>query len=430
MNESQLTDISMTKDASSVANQANPLVKITSQYPIRVSLTNQLRPHDVLNLATTCQHLYCYMNLHNAKARSNILSRTLCPGRGLELRKKLHCPCFTTKWHTIMGCAGDGFDAESRPCADCGINTCNECRIHVTYQVSIEDPGLLGHRWWAGYVLTNRLPHVIYPPRGPKKFDWYLPVAESTPHHDEGRLHLNLQNDRLADPAPLDRILDVNLGLEKLGPYGRTRYPYDCVGALGGLHECETNRIELICQSCFVSLAKKGWKTCSCTFRKRFVDRWTCLPCHMKETVGDQRSITKDNGHYQHPRYDPRCQCGSVRMFKAMLCKWCKGRVGESTLDPIPTTDDDSSYELSSDSEDNRSGRLKSRYSSRHTRPNTPGVWITDEGTLAIRSHGLHVEGKRLGRALVERHVLGSTVDLPRCSCPDDSPGPFPPLEN
>lgn len=100
------------------------------------NLVSFLRPEDVITL-TTCQVLHAQIRLDDAKAKANLLTKTLCPELGLAMRKMGHCRCKTRLWHKFVGCAGEGYDARSKACAACGINTCDECRIHVLYQVFV-----------------------------------------------------------------------------------------------------------------------------------------------------------------------------------------------------------------------------------------------------------------------------------------------------
>jgi hypothetical protein len=150
---------------------------------------------------------------------------TLCPGNGLEVRLKDQCPCRTRSWNSYLGCGGEGYDVKS--CISCGISTCDECRIHVTYQVHVEDPGLDSRRWWTGYVLSCPFPVGLYPPKGPDNASWYLPPGLRRSHHDQGRLHAALEDDVIANPEPIERILDINLGHQRITPSGRTALPFD-----------------------------------------------------------------------------------------------------------------------------------------------------------------------------------------------------------
>jgi hypothetical protein len=89
--------------------------------------------------------------MDSVQVKANLLKKTLCPGLGLEARLANHCPCKTRDWYLYAGCGGEGYDVDSKPCVECGVNTCDECRIHVVYQTFMEDPGLNARRWWAEY---------------------------------------------------------------------------------------------------------------------------------------------------------------------------------------------------------------------------------------------------------------------------------------
>lgn len=138
---------------------SNTFVSALSQYPILVALVSQLRPEDLVPVVQTCQSIHNLLNLDDAKFRASLLTKTLCPGRGVGYRMNRHKVCETTssKWHYTMTCGGieGGEHVECRACVKCGINTCDECRIQVTYQCLIEDPGLDNRRWWAGFMFLG-----------------------------------------------------------------------------------------------------------------------------------------------------------------------------------------------------------------------------------------------------------------------------------
>lgn len=267
--------------------------------------------------------------MHEAKVKANLLSKTLCPGVGVKLREEGACPCRTPGWHKHIGCAGAGFDAVSKPCVECGINTCDECRIHIMYQVFMEDPGLDNHRWWAGYLFAFRNPTTLYPPQGPDKASWYLPADLARPHHDQGRLHIPLHVNAIADPEPLDRLLDTNLGTHHLTPWGRTTVPFEGMNVIGILSMVASSRKQATCQACFDSLYVGSPEPCSCTLRKRFLDRWVCMACH----IADWERVCDD----ENPSSSPTCcHCGDVIAEEedyAPTCSWCDAPVGEMQED-------------------------------------------------------------------------------------------------
>ncbi|KAH7395333.1 hypothetical protein DE146DRAFT_105213 [Phaeosphaeria sp. MPI-PUGE-AT-0046c] len=201
-----------------VGNASVPFVAAVAAYPVLEALVSHLRPDDLVTLTTVCQTVSNLIRMDEAKVKANLLSKTLCPGLGLSIRNRTHCPCRTREWHKSIGCGGAGYDAKSKPCIECGINTCNECRVHVTYQPLMEDPGLDGRRWWAGYTFLTSGPLAICPPRGPTKASWYLPAEQTRSHHDQGRIHIPLQIRAIADPEPLDRLLDADLATKDLEP--------------------------------------------------------------------------------------------------------------------------------------------------------------------------------------------------------------------
>lgn len=112
----------------------------------------------------------------------------------------------------------------------------------MAYQVCMEDPGMDGHRWWAGYPFTFPTPVALYPPRGPGQTSWDLPSDLKHSHHDQGGLHAPLYIDAIADPELLDRLLDMDLGWHTLTPRGRTTFPFQGRNVVGFLNSIATSR--------------------------------------------------------------------------------------------------------------------------------------------------------------------------------------------
>lgn len=152
--------------------------------------------------------------MHDTNVKANILSKVLCTDVGLRLRSRFHCTCHwtTETWKMIARCGGKRSGVEMQPCCMCGVNTCDECRIHVVYHVFSESPGLDGHPWWAGYPVLIQHATAIYPPKRGDTSEWDLPSDQAMPLHDQGRVHSSLYDCTVGEPEPIDRLLDFNLG--------------------------------------------------------------------------------------------------------------------------------------------------------------------------------------------------------------------------
>jgi hypothetical protein len=155
-------------------------------------LASHLVPDDLVSLTQVSQVLHGHIRMHDANAKANLLTKTLCPGVGYAARTQLHCPCSVKGFHRTISCTSLGDDFESHPCAECGLNTCDECRIHVFYNCRTEDPGLDQHRWWAAYIFLHPPAFALYPPKDANNQAWYLPVQQMKPLHDQGRFHIPL----------------------------------------------------------------------------------------------------------------------------------------------------------------------------------------------------------------------------------------------
>lgn len=378
-------------------------------------LVSHLQPDDLVTVTTTCQVVQQQFRMGNTKVKKSLLRKTLCPGLGLEIRRSIHCPCKTPAWHKYSGCGGEGYDVTSKPCIECGINTCDECRTHVTYQVFMDDSGLDNRRWWAGHLML--IPYVfgLLPPEGIEGSSWHLPPDLMTSHHDEGRLHIPAHVSALADPEPLDRILDKNLGRHNLSPWGRTTEPYNGENVIDPLTTIAMDRRVLVCQPCYKEQReRKEVAPCSCTLRKRFLDRWMCIPCNLKEMNRiqgkrtDQLELDETEIHYE----SFTCRCGSKFSLHGdmeFLCAWCDGCI-------IVHDHEDTNEELekdfkNTDDDDSNAGPVPEVA--------TPGVLTpvdNKDGTMAVYYNSTRISGERIGRRMVNLWAIQKGINLP-CSC-------------
>jgi hypothetical protein len=387
-------------------------------------LVSHLRPDDLVALTTTCQNINSQMRMNEAPVKSNLLTKTLCPGVGLEVRSACHCSCKTRGWHSYSGCGGEGYDVDSRPCIACGVNTCDECRIHVVYQVYMEDPGLDNRRWWAGHVLTDAVPIALHPPKAPDGASWNLPPDVMRPHHDQGRFHIPLFVYALADPEPLDRILDTDLGRYEIIPRGRISLPFDGMKVVGTFNDIARSREELVCLSCTKERDVLGSMPCQCTLRKRFLDRWVCIPCHLDEQQRVSEQINTVPIQETHGwRLEIYCRCGikiKPDEYKRR-CTWCDGHIADTYEHEESHEDDDddvSEAHKNNDDEDDNAGPAPI--------DSSVGTLIqvdNKDGTSAVYHNGTRISGERLSRGMVLQWAARKGAKLPCQCCTDDCPG-------
>jgi hypothetical protein len=381
---------------------------------------SHIRPNDLVELTTTCQNINAQIRMNEAQVKANLLTKTLCPGLGLLARKLSHCPCKTRGWNTYIGCGGEGYDVHSKPCAECGLNTCDECRIHVVYQTFMEDPGLDNRRWWAGHVLNIPTPFGLLPPRGADGDAWNLPADLMRSHHDQGRFHAPLSVYAVADPEPLDRILDTNLGLRDITPVGRTNMPFDGENVVGIFQTITELRKEMLCGDCAEECELADLAPCSCTLRKRFVDRWVCASCFQKEHASDwelshSHLVVHGAGHVVVREHCSCCDQISPGNYK-MRCNWCDGHIPNETENDGEDIHDAAEEDVrNNDDDDENAGPAP-------TDPpaNRPVQVENKDGSLSIFWNGTRISGERLSRAMVIGWLVDTGVELPCqcCKCP------------
>ncbi|CAN9392156.1 unnamed protein product [Alternaria alternata] len=232
------------------SNSDKPLAVALATYPVQEALVSFLTPDDLVVLTLISQAFHKHIRMDDANAKANILSKTLCPGMGYFARAISHCICSVKSFEPIVDCAGLGFATESRPCAKCAVNTCDECRIHVLYNFLTEDSGFDQRRWWAGFCFLQPEAIAVYPPKNSEEDAWHLPIKDMKPLHDQGRIHIPLNIIAIGDPEPLQRILDLDLGTHQfIEPIGRTQYPYSGVQIVSSLNMIVNKRKDLTCPS-------------------------------------------------------------------------------------------------------------------------------------------------------------------------------------
>ncbi|RAR09370.1 hypothetical protein DDE82_001882 [Stemphylium lycopersici] len=374
-------------------NAANPLAVALAQYPILETMVSFLPPKALVTMTQVSQTLHS----HIAKT-----------------------------FHSAVGCAANGFLAESRPCTECGVNTCNECRIHVFYNHLTEDAGFDQRRWWAGFFFLNPVVVAAVPPKHEDSRAWYRPIESMGPLHDQGRVHIPLCIPALGDPEPMDRLLDLDLGSSQIiTPHGRSQDPYSGREIVSFLNATIMARKELVCSSCFKERQKKYPTPCSCTLRKRFLDRWLCVGCYIEEEEADKDlechiAVGDDVGGHHHHHH--LCDCGATigsGSRPKLICNWCKGEITgkwADNEDDHGDVDDENAGEVEEDEE---------RYEEHSAAdfadldPDELGYAKNRDGTLSVYVNGTCVRGEHVGRAIIRgwREAQGIASECICCKC-------------
>ncbi|KAH7069150.1 hypothetical protein BKA63DRAFT_422327 [Paraphoma chrysanthemicola] len=249
-------------------------------------------------------------------------------------------------------------------------------------------------------------------------------------HHDQGRIHVPLHIHGLADPEPLDRIIDLNLGNHSITPCGRTEAPFDGESLLGIFNMFAMKRKELMCQACFRDHEAKGFAPCSCTFRKRFLDRWLCIPCYVKENeVESQRRvqavIETEPGHV----HALTCRCGATIAIDddyMAICTWCNGEVDyEEDPEPEQAENADEHIDNANSVDDEQDDNLA--LAPAEQLPQHMYSAYNKDGTVSVFYEHKRIMGEPLGHAMILQEARRRGIDLPctccRCPVPDHNCG-------
>ncbi|USP76127.1 hypothetical protein yc1106_03401 [Curvularia clavata] len=411
------------------SNTTNPLAASLALYPVLETLVSFLPPFDVVTLTQVSQTLHAHIRMHDATVKGNILSKTLCPGLGCYMRSKLHCACAAKNFRQSIRCTSDGFGTESRPCVECGVNTCDECRIHIFYNYLAEDAQYDQRRWWAGFFFLNAASIAVFPPKNGDASAWYRPVKEMEPLHDQGRFHIPLHIPAIGDPEPIDKLLDVNLGERQVFvPTGRTQYPYSGNEIVSYLNTTVVRRKELLCSACFQKRHKPGSSPCSCTLRKRFLDRWVCVGCYTKENESD-KAISSHVVVHDADGSGHRHLCGCGASFGAgpqpkILCNWCKGEVtGEwdDASNEIGDEDPEDPENPEHNEDDAEQDEEHSAADFAYLGPGELGYARNRDTSLSVYVDGTRIRGEQLGRGIIRRWRVeeGLPEECTCCLCGD-----------
>ncbi|KAF2029683.1 hypothetical protein EK21DRAFT_112726 [Setomelanomma holmii] len=240
------------------------------------------------------------------------------------------------------------------------------------------------------------------------------------PHHDQGRLHVPFAIKVIADPEPLDRLLDLDLGSRHITPKGRTEPPFQGENLVSVFIMFEGIRKKMICIPCFRYYQKNySHPKCSCTLRKRFLERWLCIVCFIDEQVANaelsQQDITEEDGDV----IERLCGCGTPITLEAgymEICNWCRGHVQyeeDESDDDASANGADTSSTMDEDDDNFPPG---------HTNPEPDGIYYchNKDGTLSVFYQGQRISGEPLGHSILAAQAIRDGKDMPCtcCACP------------
>jgi hypothetical protein len=335
--------------AISVARPDSPLIAILQQYGLLEAVVSNIDVNDLFALLLTSRRIYEALTPQPGSL-GNLVGRLRCSGKGVQIRATCHkkstfFESYNCTEYVTCGSAADRH-VETKPCATCKFATCDECRVHVVYQSIYEAPSdpddTTALPNFSGFVLLSPSeqpllsPHHLPSETTKNAPPWQDPsLGEAGPYHDQGFLDVPLELDAVAPPERIEDILDIDLGQQSLmATLSDSRYESPSP-VLWSLNNAVQNRKMMLCITCSERDARGGpqvpplpgfataasttsTKTCHCTLRKHFLDRWLCLRCYQTEeqTILDGVKRLRRSG---------RCSCDWPNYRS--LCLWCWGEV-------------------------------------------------------------------------------------------------------
>lgn len=346
---------------SNIPEPINPLISVVEQYGLLEAVVSNLSADDLLALTLTCKTLYDII-ASRPNCLKNLLGKLSCSGKGVSIRTKCHknSPFFFAydcTEYVQCGTKDRRRAVDTRPCSNCNVATCDECRIHCVYQSIYEassDPTDLAELPnFSGFVLLEPSeqpilsPHHLLSDESASVERWKNPSKSNVgPYHDQGHLDVALEEDSTAPPESIKKLLDMNLGKESLTTLSNSSFYDSPSPVVRSLCRVTEARKVFLCDGCFDRDAPKGpeslhppakalpWLkqastkismgTCECTLRQRFLDRWLCVGCYQKEeeTISQFTVSTP-------MEQTGLCRCGSDA--RHAVCLWCWGEVNDTT---------------------------------------------------------------------------------------------------
>jgi hypothetical protein len=291
----------------------------------------------------------------------NLLGRLSCSGEGIEIRNRCHQKSqYLTENSTeyvVCGSKVPQRSIETRPCVSCKVATCNECRTHCVYQTIYEAPSDPSDSTelpnFSGFVLLHPLEQPILSPHHLASAEvnttprWQNPsTGLRGPYHDQGYLEAPLQFTENGPPECIEDVINVDIGRHPLMSISGDSRHYPSPVLSSACIVADKRRV-FLCDCCFSLKAPNGpeavkhldtpmaslpWlagrpssapiKSCHCTLKSRFLDRWLCLRCCQK---GEEASSRLSN--LMPSQWTGMCGCGGLA--RHTLCLWCWGEVIE-----------------------------------------------------------------------------------------------------
>ncbi|KAF2866336.1 hypothetical protein BDV95DRAFT_505194 [Massariosphaeria phaeospora] len=310
-----------------------PLIQVLAQYGLLESIVSHLFPKDLYSLALSSKATYKSV-FPNSDSRPNLFNKMACDGTGIRIRGLHHRGSISSsnkcKDSAVCGTNDDKRRVESRPCVTCGTTTCDECRIHCTYQSASQKPGADDELpEFSGFALLSRSEMRILSPA-------HMRITESEPwtpgpHHDQGLLDNPIDSDASAPAEWVEDIIAFDLGDSplQLSTSSESSHPSPVIQTFWDITE---RRKRSLCHDCFGQECDTGpHSDCRCTLKSHFLERWLCLRCFLAE-----EKLIQDHFY----GLEDHCVCGA-RLDKSkalILCLWCKGEVANPEQSPPEVT--------------------------------------------------------------------------------------------
>ena len=318
---------------------------LLGQYEYLEALASHMSAKDLLSLALTSRTAYGNIiercKNEAPRLRQNLVKHTICDGAGVRLRETQHQPYDgyqksdnATQLYVKCGSDDSSRSVLTQPCADCRLNTCDECRVHIIYQSRYEPrhaPDELPY--WSGFcLLSSREMPILSPEHVPDLASrdkikdmtaWKEPVQDvlrPDPHHDKGYLCAPFQPpcncfykwESLFPPLP--NLLDMNLGKPMFWSFTASLQSHQLHHPI--IEICEARK-RAYCAGCKPS----SEQACHCTLRSQFLDPWMCLPCFKRKY--DPTEPNKHRAGFDQYRC-AKCNEWCSGSF-SIECSWCDG---------------------------------------------------------------------------------------------------------
>lgn len=313
-------------------SQLSSLARILQQYGLLEIIVSTLCHDDILALMLASKEI-CAAIVPRPGSLTNLLGKLRCSGQGIRIRRENHRKStffYAYDCTEYARCASDepNHNIESRPCMDCKVTTCDECRIHCVYQSIIEKPCSEDEiASYSGFVLLSpyEVPilshHHLYNNTEGSVPRWQDPSnGLCQKYHDQGFIDVPLEFDAYGPPEFVQDILDLDLGQNSFAMSTSSNVPNPSP-VLKAFYSGTEQRKRWFCNACLPSsfakpLDASQQKVCECTLRKHVLDRWLCLRCYQKEVAAFENTYLANT---------EKCACG--KPSDSIICLWCESAV-------------------------------------------------------------------------------------------------------